>query len=330
MSRLNDFIVNITLKTAAQRVQTFGKILIFTNDVDHEYTTYGALTEVLVDFADTTEVYKTASKIFGQNPTPKDIAIAGKDTEVPAEIVTALDGLEKQDWFAVTCTDNSDATMTAIDLWVGGKDKMYMVTTQNKTVDSSDFSYNTFICYHDSVDAYLAEAAFTFMVVRPIGSQNLKAKTLPGIPEAKITDAELKVLRENRIVTYIKDDSVLQTTDGFTGGNEYLDTVLAKYWIKFTMEANLRDLQRRVDKIPYSNAGIAMLVEICENVLKTATANGVILINDDGTPEYSYKFIERENTSLTDRSNRVYNGLSWTCTIAGAIDKATIYGTMIL
>ena len=54
MSRLNDFIVNITLATVPERSAPFGKILIVTDDVDQAYKEYANLTAVLVDFADST------------------------------------------------------------------------------------------------------------------------------------------------------------------------------------------------------------------------------------------------------------------------------------
>jgi len=330
MSRLNDFTANITLETAAQVAESFGKILIFETDTDHPYETYRNMLEVVADFADTTDTYKTAAKIFAQVPAPAEIAIAGDTTVLPADIVTALNLIINEDWFAVTCTDNADATVTALNSWVADKNKMYIVTTQTKTMTTATLSPNTFVCYHSATDAYLAEAAFTYMIMRDIGSQNLKAKTLVSMPESVITDAELAVIRTNRVVTYIKDDGVLQVTDGFTGGGEYLDTVLAKYWVKFNMESQLRALQRGTAKIPYSNAGIAMLVGVVENVLKTGANNGIVLIDDTGVPVYSYTTIKREDTTAADRSNRVYNGLAWTATIAGAIDKVTINGTLTL
>lgn len=143
MSRLNDFTVNITLETAAQQAKSFGKILIFENDTDHPYETYKNMTEVVADFADTTNTYKMAAKIFAQVPAPAEIAIAGKDTEVAADLVTALDLLVAQDWFAFACTLNTDAAATAFNAWVADKNKMYIITTQTKTAVTSALSPNT-------------------------------------------------------------------------------------------------------------------------------------------------------------------------------------------
>lgn len=82
MSRLNDFIVNITLATAPEQVATFGNILIFTADVDHPFETYANITEVLADFATTTDTYKMADQLFKQKPAPSKLAVLGEITIV--------------------------------------------------------------------------------------------------------------------------------------------------------------------------------------------------------------------------------------------------------
>ena len=90
MSRLNDFIVNITLAAIPERSAPFGKILIVTDDVDKDYKEYANLAAVLVDFADSTDTYKMAAQLFAQQPAPDGIAVVGDSTALPADLTALL------------------------------------------------------------------------------------------------------------------------------------------------------------------------------------------------------------------------------------------------
>jgi hypothetical protein len=121
---------------------------------------------------------------------------------------------------------------------------------------------------------------------------------------------------------------VLQTTQAQTQSGEYVDVVLGALWIKLEMEAGLRNLALTTGKIPYSNAGIALLVGVAEKVLKEAAVNGIVLLDDSGNAVYTINYLKREQTTAQDRADRVYNNISWTASLAGAVEKAQISGTL--
>lgn len=326
MSRLNDFIVNITLATVPEKSAPFGKILIVTDDVDQAYKEYANLTAVLVDFADTTDTYKMAAQLFAQEPAPDGIAVLGDSTALPADLTALLTANINQDFTVFYCTNAADATITALDAWATANNKFYASTTQNKTLETT--GRNTFLMYHNTAGVYLAEVLTTYMLVRPIGSVVGKFKTLVGVPESTVTDAELAVLHSNNVGTYIKDMGVLQTTQAQTQSGEYVDVVLGALWIKLEMEAGLRNLALTTGKIPYSNAGIALLVGVAEKVLKDAAVNGIVLLDDSGNAVYDIDYLKREQTTAQDRADRVYNSINWTASLAGAVEKAQISGTL--
>lgn len=326
MSRLNDFIVNITLAQLPDKSVPFGKILILTDDVDKAYTSYANLAAVLVDFADTTDTYKMAAQLFAQTPAPDGIAVLGDSTTLPADLTALLTANINQDFTVFYCTLATDATITALDAWATANNKFYAATTQSKTFELT--GRNTFLMYHSTAGVYLAEVLTTYMLVRPIGSVVGKFKTLVGVPESTVTDAELAVLHSNNVGTYIKDMGVLQTTQAQTQSGEYVDVVLGALWIKLEMESGLRNLALTTGKIPYSNAGIALLKDVAIKVLQQGSVNGIILLDENGNATYTMSALTREQSTVQDRADRKYNGIIWTASLAGAIESATISGTL--
>ena len=326
MSRLNDFIVNITLATIPEKSAPFGKILIVTDDVDQAYKEYANLTAVLVDFADSTDTYKMAAQLFAQEPAPDGIAVLGDSTALPADLTALLTANINQTFTVFYCTLNTDAAITALDEWATANNKFYAATTQSKTFELT--GRNTFLMYHSVAGTYLAECLTTYMLVRPIGSVNAKFKKLVGVPESVVTDAELAVLHSNNVGTYIKDMGNLQATMGKTQSGEYADVVLGALWIKLEMESQLRILSVNTPKIPYSNAGIALLKDVVIRVLQQAAVNGIILLDENGNATYTMTALTREQSSVNDRADRQYNGISWTASLDGAIESAIISGTL--
>jgi len=327
LSRLNDFVVNITLAQLPDKSAPFGKILIVTDDVDKSYTTYADLAAVLADFADTTDTYKMAAQLFEQTPAPDGIAVLGDSTILPADLTALLTANINQDFTVFYCTLATDATITALSTWAEANERFYAATTQNKALVKSGIRH-ALVMYHSIVGDYLAEKLVTYMLVRPIGSVVGKFKTLVGTAESVVTDAELATLHANYLGTYIEDMGVLQTTQAQTQSGEYVDVVLGALWIKLEMEAGLRNLALTTGKIPYSNAGIALLKDVAIKVLQQGAVNGIILLDENGNATYTMTALTREETIVNDRADRVYNGISWTASLAGAIESATISGTL--
>ena len=114
MSRLNDFIVNITLAAIPKKSAPFGKILIVTDDIDQAYKEYANLTAVLVDFADTTDTYKMAAQLFAQTPAPDGIAILGDSTALPADLTALLTANINQTFTVFYCTNAGDTFVSAL------------------------------------------------------------------------------------------------------------------------------------------------------------------------------------------------------------------------
>lgn len=329
MSRLNNFTVNIEALTKSVKQKGFGLTLILDDTKAHPYTLYGDISEVVLDFAVGTDVYKIASRLFGQSPRPAQVAIAGV---VGGALTEGLNDIvnTNNDWFALVCTNNESASIMELSEWIDPQNKIYAVTTQNLEDFELLESENTFIGYHDDSEAYLAEGLMAYMLVREIGGVTAKFKAINGVGEANITNTELAALHNANGFTYIRDMGVLQVTNSKVSSGEYLDVVLGKYFIKFRMEEELMSLAVNTGKIPYSNEGIASIISVVSNVLKQATNQNILLKDEDGKGVYNITYLDRSEVPKNEIANRKYNFVEWSATLAGAIESAEINGKLEL
>lgn len=325
-----DFVVNVNVRAKGVTERGFGTILVLDNTKETDYTVLNGI-EDLEGYEPDTAAYKIASRIFGQSPAPQEVAIAGTVAEEPSELVAYLNNLVEKDsdWFFLTCTDNSDATVKALSNWIATQEKMYFVTSQKLDLVEELESDQTVFMYHDDVDAYAAEGLAAIMATGPVGGKTGKFKTIDGVVAADITSTELNNLHDNGGFSYVRKMGVLQTTEGLTTDGSYIDLTMGAFFTKFRIEEETMLLAINNDKIPYSNTGIAMLVSVVDTILQRATNQGIVL-EEDGKGVYQIDYIPREDMPKNKIANRDYDGITATATLAGAIHTGTITVDLVL
>jgi hypothetical protein len=319
-----DFIVNIKLLTTAVGQKGFGTILVLDHESDHVYTQYTSIDQVSDDFEVTTSAYEIASTLFAQGVS--EVAIAGKLTTDESELVAELNLISEKPFFGVACTLNTDASIADISAWVDTQERVYAVTTDNKAITGT--SNQTIIGYHEN--DYMAEALLAYMVTAEIGSATAKFKQLAGITASEITVTEYNTLIDNNVMVYVKKLSVPQTANSKMIGGEYIDVVLGKLWINIRMEEDLAQLALTTPKIPYTNQGISLLVDVATKRLKLAARQDIIALDDAGNPLFEVTVLPVSEVPTSDKANRKYDYIRWTAVLAGAIEEGEISGFLTL
>lgn len=330
---MRDFIVNITRLTRAITQKGFGLPLILGTSIDQEYTLFNSISEVAEVYGTKCKEYKMASRMFGQNPAPPQIAmfsILPLDGEDVAELL--LESLNEvveinDDWYFLTCTENSDEVIKVLGEWTETQLKTYWTTTQNlDLVEKLEFE-NTIVMYHEDETAIVAEGLVSLAATNDPGSLTFKFKTVQGVLASEIRATDLNKLHQNNGFSYLRKMGVLQTTEGTVTMGEYIDIIMASHFVKARMEEEAAYLAVNTKKIPYDQRGVAMLVSVVEKVIKMAGSQGIVRVDDDGNYVYTISAKRREDVSINDVANRAYNGLSWSVELAGAIHTGTIQGT---
>lgn len=362
---LQDVNVSIEL-TKPSGLVGLGKPLIITQKTGESFfKTYSDIDSVVEDFPVTTEAYKKAAVIFSQEHRPTNLSIAtydpdsafvasngtdiasngtdvettGTDVETSAgdsqlvgtEIETAVAAVAKyfdQDWFFVlTAGAELEDEIAVADYVEGKKVKMYAV----KVTDVADLdafkvkNYAYVIPFYHPTDQ-LEAAAVGDLGSREVGSITWKFKNLTGIKPIDMSADELKAIHDAGGNTYVTKAGVSQTSEGITASGEYIDVIHGKSWLKVNIENTVQQAFSNNEKVSFDSRGIALLDGAVTTVLQKGFTQGIIAEDDDGNAIYTVSTVSRGNTPEADRAARVYNGLSFSLQLAGAIHEAKIKG----
>lgn len=315
MGYKKDFNVKITRLTSAIARKGLGHILVLTDEVEQAVKLYNNLEDLTADFADATETQALVKDIFEQEV--DEVLVAGIDS-VGGSYTETLDELNAvEDFIAVVSTSKDAETITELANWVKGKDKLYAVTSADKTI-TNDGEYVA-IAYHETDN--LMEKALAYLLVRPAGSVDLDGKAIPHTTVSDVTEAEYRVLKENHINVALEKFSDVVIDGGDTAGGEKIDIVLSEFWLKLEMENDLAELKKKTPKIPYTDQGISLLIDVANNRLQEAVERGIVA-------DYEVSYVALEDTKQADRANRDYSGVAWEARLTGAIRTGTINGTL--
>ena len=316
-----DFNVNIVRLTTAVAQRGFGTILLLTDEQDIQVKNYTEIADVAEDFEVATETYNLASALFGQGV--DEILIAG--TEL-GDLVEELNEVTKvnDNFFGLVCTDNSSETIAALANWIDTQEKVYGVTSTDKTIANA--SNQTMIAYHPN--DHLAEKGLAYMLTKEIGSVDLDGKAVDSITSSEIDATEYGTLKENNINVALEKFGNIVVDGGNMAGGEAIDIILSEFWIKIRMEEDLAALKVNTPKIPYTEDGVALLIDVANTRLKMAVRQGIIALDGDGMPEYEITYLPIADVPMNDRANRQYDYVKWTARLAGAIRTGTIEGIL--
>lgn len=329
--------VTITRQTKAVSEKGFGTPLVLATSKDLPYKVYTDIEQVTADFATTTEEYKLLSRMFSQNPRPAEIAVFGVQYDEalgdPATLITALNDLIKthNDFYYLVSVVQGDDEVTALAEWISTQDKIYAVSTSSDTLYKtlSGLYDNVFVLVHDQPRQYPAEGLVAQLAPLPIGSYTWTFKTIQGVSPAAYDDTKINEIHTNNACTYIRESGVNITSYGVATSGEYMDIVQSMHFLKARLAEAVFQLLVKNLKIPYIDAGIAMVVAEVDKVLKQAFKQGIIA-DENGNPLYSITVAKRDDIPENTRAQRILPDIEWTATIAGAIEKVDIRGTLMI
>ena len=327
--------VVITRQTKAVSQKGFGLSLILSHEKAAEYKEYTGIDGIGTDFGEESETYKMAQRIFGQTPRPEKLAINGilyeEPTSKPADLVAALNVLVKKhnDFFYLHCTLQTDEVITALSEWNSTQSKLYFASTANKTLYSTLLAENTILLVHPNPETYPAAGWVGLCSPKTIGSYTWTFKTINGILPADYDETDLTEI-EKGASSYIREGGVNITSKGITTSGEYIDIIQGQYFIEARMTEAVFGMLARLDKVPFTDAGINMTVSEVEGVLKRSSNQGIIANDENGVPMYTITAPTAEEVSTNDKANRILPDIFWKATIAGAVENVEIGGVLKL
>lgn len=332
-----DVIVKISQTAVAGKIG-FGipLVLVSKSATATPYTECTKLADVATLCGEDSEAYKVARLIWLQANSPDKIAFYTSESDAETAIAEVI----SKDWrqLIVVFGDGDTKTIADISNYIETTDKMYFVTvTSSEELASVKGNDRTVAFYYDLndndtlVEPYAVSALVGETAGRKAGSYTYKNLILKGLEALDLTDNEVNEIHNGGGITLLLKAGDIVTSEGKTTSGEYIDVIDSKDWIVQQIGYQSQQLLNSSDKLPYTNAGIAALENVVNNVLQEAFTNGMIATDeDDTTALYSVDFKNRSEMSAEDRKNRTYTGGNFEFTLAGAIHNATINGELVI
>lgn len=364
-------VVNVAVAPTPVGLQGFGNLLFVVDEpttadgfpLAERVRTYTNLDSVQEDWKDAdNEVVKAAIVYYSQVPKPRTFMVGLKRiadpdaTPDPIEAETYVQALAEianvDDSFfgvAVQASDNDGDEIEDIATWCQAADKVFFNTTNDplclSALSTDDILSklkaltlsNTLSQYTKEVDEYpnisVAGRAFTVNFEGTNTTITLNLKRGPSVTAQKLTKTEKNALeaKNGNAFMEIAGQNVYSSSRMADGG--WFDTVHGVAWLKNRIQTDVFNLLfQTTTKIPYTDAGVGMVIQKVEQGLRQGVRNGLIAPGNTTDGRYlsqGYKIyaIPVGEVSGADKGNRIYRGITFEAIGAGALHFVEINGS---
>ena len=317
----SDVKINITLVKPIGSVG-FGCPLILEENVtaDKEYKEYSSLSAIATaGYETTSKVYKTAQLMFSQEHYPEKIAICSTTTE--AAVWLAVESNVSKDWRQLVVVNSGETDTKVADIMTAIEvqktyPKFYYANLpfDDETKLSVEGIERTLVCYYTPTDNVPVPVAAIAGEVGglEVGSYTINNLMVKGVSGLELSQEEIEEVHAKGGVTFVVSAGDVVVSEGKSVGGSYVDNVDGNDYIKQQLEYHTQKVFNNNLKVPYTNAGIAMLENAGTNVMKDAQNKGIV-------DTFEVKYDLREDVPEADRTARKYFGGKITYTMAGAI-----------
>ena len=286
------------------------------------YAKYSSLSAIeKAGFAATTNVYKAAQLMFMQEHAPAEIAICA-DTGT-AEAWVGVEANVSKDWrqlVVIGDETNVAGVMTAIEAQTTYP-KMYYANLayDDATELTVEGIARTVLCYYTpTADVPVPVAALVGEIGGlPVGSYTLNNLVVKGVVGMELSQPEIEAVHEKGGITFVLSAGDVVVSEGHSAGGVYVDQTDGNDFIRQQLEYRTQKVLNNNLKIPYTNAGIALLEVAAVDVMTDAQNKTIV---DSFTVSYAL----REQTAEADRAARRYIGGNIVYSMAGAIHEVEI------
>lgn len=322
-------------------------------------TTAIASADELKDYGYTTSsaAYKAASVAFAQSPSPDQIYVCVRQTVTTGsgnDAVTTNEGIAdtlaranaEAPFYGIHLTEfgTVSADVAAAATWAESNEKLFGFEYANiASCPISNFTYfRTFGVFSGladgyAVDAQPAENAYAALALMAKcfgydpGTETWHLKELATIVPSALSTDQKATLKSTNINMFLRYAGSNVTIGGYVLAGEWIDVIRFRDWLKATMQIRCFSVLKQNRKVPFTDAGIALIQGAMEAVLANGQRIGGIAdteFDSDGnrTPGYVTHVPLSSDLSDIERKSRKLTGCWYTARLAGAIHAVEIQG----
>lgn len=252
---------------------------------------------------------------------------------VVEDIVDVQD--ERDDWYCLLLTSRVQGDIMNAAAYIETLQKMYIPCTEDAGVlaatttdvaallEAKNYD-NTGYIFSKDQESY-PEAAFAGRLLPTLpGSETWKFKTLIGITADALTPTEEANAKSKNANVYTEIAGIDMTSEGIMVSGEFIDVTRFIHFITARIKEGIFSTLVNVDKIPYTDAGVASI----ESAIRTVLLLGVRVGGIAADPEFEITSPKVSEVSSVDRAARLLPDVKFNFQLAGAIHKVTVEGTV--
>lgn len=315
---------------------TMGLIALAIEDVDGiASATVGGTGNRTITVTATTgrQMSITGGEITG-GATQADVTVA--ETTPGNTIVDDLAAIvsEDNDWYQLILTSRTEADQLEAAAWIEPRLKIFGASADTAGIKASTQTdvlaklkaqgYNrTWFLFHQTPASYAESAWAGRMLPTTPGAATWAFKTLDGIAATTLTATERANILAKNGNTYETVAAKNITFEGKMVSGRYIDQTIFVDWLQSDMAVRVFRLLTDNDKVPFTDAGAALV----ESAVRAALFAGVDAGGID--PASITVTVPRvASVSTNDRAKRRLPGVTFSARLTGAIHGGIINGTV--
>lgn len=339
--------VQITRQTAALTRVGFGT-LAFVYDRDEvpsaRILSFGSAEEVANSADLTTNAKAALTAAFSGDTRPTRVKAIYRlsdqndpdDNENYEEVLSIAEELDS-DWYCVTVESRDPVNINAVATWVEARDKIFIAATQDAGVldplnDTDIGSVLAAASFARTALIYAAQAntqwpdtawAGPLLALDP-GSITWAFKRVAGVTGTVFPASAITALEAKRVTRIETIQGLTRTIGGYTSdAGAFIDIIHGLDWLKQRLAEDIFTRLVNSPKIPYTNAGIAMVEAVIRARLSDAIEKNVLADDEN----LAVTVPDVADTDEIDRANRLLRDVYFTARLAGAVHKVIVRGT---
>lgn len=256
-------------------------------------------------------------------------------TSIAADIAAVQE--ENDDWYGLVLTNHGKAVILAAAAYIETLVKIFAASSSDDEIYDSGVSDDiaselaaagyarTFLLYHPKDLIQYPEAGWLGLALpKDPGSMTWKFKTIAGSDVVVLTETEITNIKAKKCNLYHTVAGVAITEEGITAAGEFIDVTQSVDFMRARLQENIFARLANADKIPYTDPGVAIVEAEVRAVLKLCINQGILA----AIPEPTVSVPLVADVSTTDKAVRTLPDVKFEGTLAGAIHKVIVTGTV--
>ena len=259
---------------------------------------------------------------------------AGRTAASELDILVAS-ASNSDEWYDLKMTSRTVGDILSAAAWIEARRKMFgTLGDAAEILDSGDdtdilsvlggLGYNrTYFAYHQTPGEMMDAAWAGRCLPLDPGSETWAFKTLSGVTRSSLTASESAAVIAKGGNTYETMGGINITRPGQMVSGRFIDQTRGIDKLEADLQAAVFGLLTSVDKVPYTDAGVALIEAAVRGVLSQAADDGLI---DRASIVVTVPAVS--SVSTNDRAARLLPDVNFSARLQGAIHKVEIVGVV--